>query len=384
MEVNFDKEMDALLRQTARYQKPAPLAESHLDADELAAFSANALPVNARARAMEHLVDCGNCRTILSNLVFFEDREEEKPAVAIAASSVIKQASLAERILGLFKFPALAYGMAGLVLVFTAGIALMVFRGNLGGPEVAQLSKKDIPAAAKSAPEPYSEPLNEAASSANSNMAAANSTGSPSIANHGSWGGAYTPPPSESAFSSATNSSSNMALGVPATEEDRISVGRDATKNTPGSVGGSIRADEPKAEAAPPPAPVVTTKQLQDLAKPQNNTDQIKGQDNYRSNNNILTPDGVDKDRGRTVQRAVQAEAGANAPRDAARDEKEKQAGATTVDATATGPVKTESKKAAAKKPKKKSNANAESDSKPAATPTPSPAKKKPDEEDRR
>ena len=382
MEVNFDKEMDALLRQTARYEKPAPLAESHLDADELAAFSANALPVNARARAMEHLVDCGNCRTILSNLVFFEDREEEKPAGAIAASSVVKQASLAERILGFFKFPALAYGMAGLVLVFTAGITLMVFRGNLGGPEVAQLSKKDMPAAAKSIPEQYSEPLGEAASSANSNMAAANSTGSPSIANRGSWGGAYTPPSSESAFSAAANSSSNMALGVPATEEDRVN--DDATKNKSESAGGSIKVAEPKAAAAPPqPAPVVTTRQLQDLAKPQNNTDQIKGQDNYRSNNNILTPDGVDKDRGRTVQRAVQAEAGANAPREAARDEKENQA-ATSVDVTTTGPVKTESKKAAGKKPKKKSNVNAESDSKPAATPTPSPAKKKPDEEDRR
>jgi len=114
MELNFDKEMDALLRQTAAHETAAPAAMAHLDVDELAAFSANALPDKARTRAMLHLVDCGNCRTILSNLVFFENQEEENTAAAFAAATpAVKGSSLLERILGVFKFPTLAYGMPG-------------------------------------------------------------------------------------------------------------------------------------------------------------------------------------------------------------------------------------------------------------------------------
>ena len=219
MELNFDKEMDALLRQAARRQETpsqaAQAAEVHLDVDELAAFSANALPVKARARAMEHLVDCGNCRTILSNLVFFERQDEENTAgvsaAAPAAAPAVK-ASLVDRILGVFKFPALtygAYGMAGLVLLFAAAIGLMLFRGNMGGAEVAQLSKQEAPAAAKEAAGQYPY-VSDVASTANTNSAVADTAPIASAANN-AVGGVFSVPPQSVPGGYSSNSSSNVA-----------------------------------------------------------------------------------------------------------------------------------------------------------------------------
>ena len=382
MELNFDKEMDALLRQAARQETPAQAAkagEAHLDVDELAAFSANALPVKARARAMEHLVDCGNCRTILSNLVFFEHQEEEKPAAFAALAPVVKEASLLERILGVFKFPTLAYGMAGLVLVFTAAIGFVVLFGNPGA-ELAQLTPQmNKPAAADAAPSQYPATLNEAPMPMNSN-AAANSPGIASAANSAAVGGVFTMPSSTASGTTpgyAANSSSTVAPG-----------------EGPKDVGGRLDDSETKSEtkiqtgkeidklnASPPPAPVVKSDLRQEetqpqLAKPQQttNTDQVtRGQDNYRSNNNIMTPDGSDKDR----KRAVSGEAGANMTREGLRDEKEKQA---QTEATAPENKNEPAKKAAGKKPKKKTAA---ADAAAQPSPSPSPAKtpeKKPED----
>ena len=73
MEVEFDKEIDSLLRQAARegefaFTNPqsqiANPQSVHLDADEISAFAENALPQKARVNAMEHLAECMRCRKI--------------------------------------------------------------------------------------------------------------------------------------------------------------------------------------------------------------------------------------------------------------------------------------------------------------------------------
>src|SRR5882672_11366531 len=62
-----DAQIDVLLRRYAG-QSQSNSATGHLDADELNAFAEGSLPEGARARYVSHLVDCDNCREIVSQL----------------------------------------------------------------------------------------------------------------------------------------------------------------------------------------------------------------------------------------------------------------------------------------------------------------------------
>src|SRR5262245_27934439 len=84
MELEFDKEIDAILRKSARGSTAASLNSAHLEPDEIAAFAENALPANARAFYIKHLADCDRCRTVLSQTISL--MPEAEPA---AASSVV-------------------------------------------------------------------------------------------------------------------------------------------------------------------------------------------------------------------------------------------------------------------------------------------------------
>ena len=69
MEFEFDKEIDVLLRQTARSETVFANTDAnsnHLDADEISAFAENALPEKARQNYVLHLADCNRCRKNLS------------------------------------------------------------------------------------------------------------------------------------------------------------------------------------------------------------------------------------------------------------------------------------------------------------------------------
>ena len=120
MELEFDKEIDLLLRKADRGvlvgDKPHDKPKVHLDADELAAFVENAMPEKTRALHMAHLADCGHCRRILSGLIALsaEDAAEEMRVAAPAVST----ASVEPWYRRFLLFPNLAYVMGGLVLVF--------------------------------------------------------------------------------------------------------------------------------------------------------------------------------------------------------------------------------------------------------------------------
>jgi hypothetical protein len=398
MELNFDKEMDALLRQTARQQTTvgplaeAHLPEAHLDADTLAAFSANALPAKARERAMGHLVDCGNCRTILSNLVFFENEEEESKATfATVAAPAIKGASLVERIFSIFKFPALAYGMAALVVVFAGAIGLMVWQSRTGNMELAQLSKDEA-----MKPAPAVAQQNDTGLVSNYTVQANSNSSANSLASaaNAAFDGAFTMP-----------SSVGSGYGTTAATESDAPPALKRSDKEPAMSDDKLRESGPElaapASGAPPPknlapAPAVETmksqqelpagRQVQNSPVDQINTQQR--QDNYRNNNTILTPDGSGGDRGRRSSPALDSRAVSNETRD--EEEKLKDDATTTSGiagaAKAAGkPVdkdaKSEQKKSAEKKKKRKAATNADAAEKeqPVAKPTPTP--KKPDEE---
>lgn len=144
MELDFDKEIDALLRQTARGDDSVSNhTVTHLDADEISAFAENALPEKTRQNYMAHLADCARCRKNLSNLIQL-NAETESVAVHTKERKIVSLPI--PRYRKLFVFPNLAYTMGALVLVFS-GIALYTVLRSVGdsqNAEVSQVSEKQI------------------------------------------------------------------------------------------------------------------------------------------------------------------------------------------------------------------------------------------------
>ena len=66
MELEFDKEIDAILRKARDGVAVASTTGPHLDADTIAAFAENALPDKAKLLYVEHFADCDSCRKQLS------------------------------------------------------------------------------------------------------------------------------------------------------------------------------------------------------------------------------------------------------------------------------------------------------------------------------
>ena len=168
MELEFDKEIDALLRKANR-DSPAAIGVptgDHLDADELAAFAENALPDRTSQFFIAHLADCNACRKTLSGFII------TNPEAAVDAASVSAEPVIATKMpwyKRLFAMPNLAYTMGALVLMFSGTIGLLVYQNQMTNRS-AQLSRV-------TSQEPNREHLpNEEEPQSFSNAASANTT----------------------------------------------------------------------------------------------------------------------------------------------------------------------------------------------------------------
>ena len=152
MDFEFDKEMDALLRQAAqgetafaasnpksKIRNPKSL---HLDADEISLFAENALPKKLRGNAVAHFADCDRCRKILSDLILLNSANEvvhtnENKEITAPTISWYRK---------LFAFPNLAYTLGALVLVFSGLVAFTVLKSvdNSRNTEVSQVSEQPL------------------------------------------------------------------------------------------------------------------------------------------------------------------------------------------------------------------------------------------------
>src|SRR5690349_787079 len=132
MEVDFDKEIDAMLRKA---QRDAPVligdftSSRHLDANEISAFAENAMPEKSRSLHMAHLADCDRCRKILSNVLVMNS----EAAPATTSPGVITIAERAPWYKRLFLFPNLAYVMGSLVLIFSAFLGYTILQKSRDG-----------------------------------------------------------------------------------------------------------------------------------------------------------------------------------------------------------------------------------------------------------
>jgi hypothetical protein len=144
MELEFDKEIDAILRRASHTGTPA--ASEHLDADVIAAFAENALPERARSRYTLHLADCDRCRKQLSQTIVITDKTVEKaaglPVSAPAEVSIPWYKAI-------IRTPNLAIAMGGLILVFSGVLGFLLLQNNRNSQNatVSQISEQDTGAA---------------------------------------------------------------------------------------------------------------------------------------------------------------------------------------------------------------------------------------------
>jgi hypothetical protein len=282
MELEFDKEIDALLRKAERASpadQAAP-AGSHLDADELAAFAENALPSSSRNMYVAHLADCDECRQMLART--FAAAPEEM-AVAAAASALSPRAALAKNIpwyRRLLIGQQLAYTMATLIVLFSGVIGLLVYENQMASrsARVSQV-RDETPAPAPTVEEPKETYSTNSSANSMANSAASS--------------------PIESVTKTGVDvGSGNVQTQPQVREEDKPVQSPVNTVNTDATTGGRI--DQAPSEvpltAAPPPAKDASVALAQRDAK-----SDVESADKKKADEGAVL-DGV------TAQRRVQSE----------------------------------------------------------------------------
>lgn len=251
MELEFDKEIDAILRKArgGGGLAVAAVASPHIDADTIAAFAENALPQKAKLLYMEHFANCDRCRRMLSQTMLLNSEADAAAASTVLAPVITPAIPWYQK---LFKTQNLALAMGALVLTFGGILGFLVLQNRNAEVNVSQVTEPQPPPAGG----PY---FNEESSGAAANTVAntavplANTSvaSTPSAANTMA---ASAPPPSQPEAdklgSLAGRLDSQTKAGTP---PDSGVVGNDADKAKevakPGSLGST---------AQPPPAPVTT------------------------------------------------------------------------------------------------------------------------------
>lgn len=234
MELDFDNEIDALLRKARGSTEAAETAAdlAHLDADEIAAFAENALPEKTRQAYIVHFAACDRCRKILSQSILLNAEAAHSAAAAPEiAAPVVQRPAWRQRLFGM---PTVAYTMGALVLLFSGFLGLMVWQNMGGGAENSRVAQS----------EPYS-------TAANSNAAAANTAGS--AVNAAETAANTMAASNTTVIAQAPSSMANAAepmgrsLATPRTDEQTETLGQVADN----------KVQQPAAAAPPPPAPKV-------------------------------------------------------------------------------------------------------------------------------
>lgn len=233
MELQFDKEIDAILRRSGEDRAvlvgddPPEKPKPHLDADAVAAFVENALPDRAKRLYMEHFADCGRCRKLLTQTILMN--ETAAPAAAPAAE-IVDAVAPVPWYSKLFRTPNLALAMGALVLTFSGVLGYLVLQNRGSQTDtVSQVAEQPRPS------DPYSVGGSAANTAANANAASDTEASAP----------INTPPPG------IANSGSGPSSTVAGEADDRLADITEAAK--PAEKPADI---VPSAPAPPPPPPV--------------------------------------------------------------------------------------------------------------------------------
>lgn len=175
MELEFDKEIDAILRK-ARDSGTAAIAaigSPHADADAVAAFAENVLPDKAKRLYMEHFADCDTCRRMLSQTILLNSEAEAATASSVVSGPIV--GTVIPWYQRLFGTPNFALLMGALVLSFSGilGYLMMQNSGNSSEADVAKVTESQpTPGGPSYNPDIIATNSNAPPSEKQSNMAA--------------------------------------------------------------------------------------------------------------------------------------------------------------------------------------------------------------------
>ncbi|MBV9240463.1 MAG: hypothetical protein JO314_00515 [Acidobacteria bacterium] len=276
MELEFDKEMDALLRK-ARSGTAKAGKGTHLDADAIAAFAEGAVPEAAKSTYTAHFADCDGCRKALSQVALLNEPAAKAVAATAAPAPAPWPPNAVPWYRSFFRAPGLAAAMGVLVLAFGGLLMYLVTqRGNNTASTVALDENKPATSAV-----PYAgidSDSNAASASAMSNAAAANSAAN--------------------ASRTVANTASNTAArNEPATLDGTNAA---ATGSSSAETPGSTTTAQPPAAAAPPPQDLpMNGRRGADLVagKPKTETEERKTDKDENEKETARNRSGVEDDR---------------------------------------------------------------------------------------
>ena len=275
MKQGNNNEVDLLLRSLARGREGLQsglasgdgerVVTDHLDADELNSYAEGVAPAPARARYTEHLADCEACRGIVVGLT-----QAAGAANRYAVTEQQRGLSFWQKLAALFSPPVVRYAVPALVLTVVIGIGLLALRQQTQNQFVAQ--NDTAPHSAQGEPGSALKPT---------------ALPQASIQNSAPSGTTSQSPQEKSAVSAEKTQvgeeqltpGSTVVKTAPAKDSGQSVDGADTTESRPYS-------PEPKAAAAPPPAPLLDAEKSTELAKerPAKREDQPRDQDEVSRN----------------------------------------------------------------------------------------------------
>ncbi|HEX8131772.1 MAG TPA: hypothetical protein VF527_21935 [Pyrinomonadaceae bacterium] len=173
MKAEFDKEIDSLLRESARRGRAVSVEPgvragggvphaAHLDADEQSAYAENALPAAARAHYAAHLADCDDCRRSVTGLALAAGIPAQlEPRETATAQAVATNITWRERLGALFAPRAWRYAVPALALLLISAVAfIMLTRKPREDASIAQHNTTETQRAKATQPEAHHAPQN--------------------------------------------------------------------------------------------------------------------------------------------------------------------------------------------------------------------------------
>jgi hypothetical protein len=271
-----NNEVDLLLRSLARERRESVLqnattsgdgeqvSSDHLDADELNSYAEGVVPAPARARYTVHLADCAACRSIVVGLT-----QAAGASTRYEVSEPQGGLPFWQKVTSLFSPPVLRYAVPALVLTAAIGIGLLALKQKRQVEFIAKNQPGNTSSESRPAPTPPTE------------LQSKTSAG-----------------PQSRTYDEATKQKDLQDQKTPIGRvgEESTVVKAPMAKDAAGTgAGAGVVADsrpsyasEPKAEAPPPPAPILQGEKSAELAKeqPAKRDEQERSRDDFRNQSN--------------------------------------------------------------------------------------------------
>ena len=147
MELEFDKEIDAILRKARSGSGLSVMTANadHLDADTIAAFAENALPDKSKQLYVKRFADCDRCRKLLSHTIRMNTEAVTSDQGAASSVSAPSAETGIPWIQSIFRTPNLALTMGALVLAFSGILGYLVVqnRNESSNSIVSQVTEQE-------------------------------------------------------------------------------------------------------------------------------------------------------------------------------------------------------------------------------------------------